>query len=105
MSTPEGGSRAPYIIICNGRIDLAAAKNGTEAIQAASSAAMRLTSYYGDKVSRADTYAISKLQHEMMELLTGNAPAGTHANGFRSASEMADEMFAQLDKLEKQHEG
>lgn len=96
---PEG-SRAPYIIICNGRIDLALAKNGFEMIQAASRTATALVVYYGDKVSYADTKAISDLQHKMMDVVSNRTLAGTHATGFQSASEMCDEMFALLDALE-----
>ena len=94
-------SLASYIIICNGRIDLAAAKNSVEMIQAASETAMRLVSYYGDRLSAADTQPISKLQHEMMDLMNGKALAGTKATGYRSADEMVDEMFALLDALEE----
>lgn len=45
---PEG-SRAPYIIICNGRIEMALAKNGFEMIQAASRTATALTVFYGGR--------------------------------------------------------
>lgn len=100
MSTPEGGSRAPYIIICNGRIDLAAARNNIEMIQAASRAATSLVSYYGDKLTYTDTKPISKLQHEMMDLVTSSA-SDRMPQTHRSPDEMVDEMFALLDALEQ----
>lgn len=92
-----GGSRAPYIIICNGRIDVALAKSGFEMIQAASRTATALVSYYGDKVGDADTRPISELQHAMMDLV--NARPSMHLSG-----EMVDEMFALLDALEDKME-
>lgn len=91
---PDGGSRAPYIIICNGRIDIGVAKNGFEMIRAASRAATDLVSYYGDKLTASDTLPISDLQHQMMDIV--NARAVNY-----SASEMVDEMFALLDALEQ----
>lgn len=100
---PEG-SRAPYIIICQGRIDVALAKNGFEMIQAASRCAANLVTYYGEKLSNADTRPISDLQHAMMDVVSAQKTAGSHATGFQTASEMVDEMFALLDALEKKME-
>jgi hypothetical protein len=96
----EGGSRAPYIIICQGRIDLALATSGFEMIRASSRAAANLVTYYGDKLSYADTRPISDLQHVMMDVVSGKTTAGSHATDFQSASEMVDEMFGLLDALE-----
>lgn len=59
-------SRAPYIIICNGRIEVEASKKPEEKIRAASNAAMNLTSYYGERCTAAQTTPISDLQHQMM---------------------------------------
>lgn len=89
----EEGSRAPYIIICQGRIDVALAKNGFEMIQAASRTAANLVTYYGDKLTNADTRPISDLQHAMMDAVNSR-------NVTRNASEMVDDMFALLDALE-----
>lgn len=86
-------SRAPYIIICAGRIDVALAKNGFEMIQAASRAAANLVTYYGERLSLADTQPISDLQHEMMTMVNTRP---VHQN----AGDMVDEMFARLDALE-----
>lgn len=88
-------SNAPYIIICNGRIDVAAAKNTIQLIQAASHTATDLVKYYGDKLTDVDTKPISTLQHEMMDSVQATAHAQT-----RDPSEMVDEMFALLDALE-----
>lgn len=93
-------SRAPYIIICQGRIEVALTKNGFEMILAASRTAVNLVTYYGDRLTDTDTYPISKLQHEMMDLVSGNTIARTHAQP-KSAAEMVDEMFALLDALEQ----
>jgi adenosylmethionine-8-amino-7-oxononanoate aminotransferase len=86
-------STASYIIICAGRIELAAARNGTEQIKAASGAAMNLVTYYGDKLSDADTKPISQLQHAMMDRLT--------ERGLQGSDDLVDEMFALLDALER----
>lgn len=91
---PEEGSRAPYIIICNGRIDVELAKSGFEAIQAASRTAERLVCYYGERLTNADTKPISDLQHRMMQMVSGRAQ---HAIG---STDMVDDMFALLDALE-----
>lgn len=97
-------SVAQYIIICDGRINVALAKNGYEMIRAASAAATALTSSYGDRLSEADALPISKLQHQMMDVVSGKNIAGTHANDFKSAGGMVDEMFALLDALEQKME-
>ena len=93
--------QATRTIICNGRIDLALAKNGFEMIRAASRAATNLVTYYGDRVSYADTKAISDLQHQMMDVVQGQTTPGSHASDFQSASDLCDDMFALLDALEK----
>jgi len=94
-------SRASYIIICDGRINLALAKNGFEMIRAASRAATNLVTHYGDKVTNADTKPISDLQHQMMDVVSGTQTPGSHVSDFQSASDMCDSMFALLDALEK----
>ena len=91
---PDGGSRAPYIIICNGRIEVAVSKNGMEMMRAASRCATALVTYYGDKLTTIDTLPISDLQHQMMDLLNSRKVV-------RDAGEMVDEMFALLDELEQ----
>jgi hypothetical protein len=100
MSEVPPASRATYIIICNGRIGVALASSGFEMIRAASQTATNLMMYYRDRLSYADTEPISKLQHEMMDAVSGTRPAGTGANGFKNSSEMVDEMFALFDALE-----
>lgn len=95
-----GGSRAPYIIICNARIEVALSRNGYEMIRAASNGASDLVCYFGDRLSHEDTEPISKLQHEMMDLVQGNAPSRKPAQ----AGAMVDEMFALLDALEQRME-
>lgn len=97
MSNGEaGGSRAPYIIICNGRINLLEAKGSGGKIQAASGAASALVTYYGDQLSSEDTKPISDLQHEMMD----NMGKWTKAE----AKAKVAEMFALLDALEEKFE-
>lgn len=95
-SPPTSGSRAPYIIICNGRIEAAVAQNGFQAIRAASNCAAALVTYYGDRLTYEDTRPISKLQHEMMDLVTGRARAQTLDAG----NAMVNQMFTLLDALE-----
>lgn len=94
-------SRAPYIIICNGRIDVALAKNGFEMIRSASHAAANLVTYYGERLTDADTRPISQLQHEMMDVVEGRGAPRTQSTEFRDAVEMVNEMFALLDALEQ----
>src|ERR1043165_5145169 len=94
-------SRASYIIICDGRIDLAIAKNGFEMIRAASRTATNLVTYYGEQVTNADTKPISDLQHQMMDVVSGTQTPGSHAKDFQSASDMCDTMFVLLEALEK----
>lgn len=96
MSNGTGQSKAPYIIVCGGRIELEAANKPEEMVVAASNAAVRLTSYYGDRLTEADTLPISNLQHEMME---GMAGYNKH-----HAKVKADEMFALLDALERKYQ-
>lgn len=87
-------SLANYIILCDGRINVAVAKNGMEMIQAASRTAKELTTHYGDNLTMVDTLPISDLQHQMMDLLNARKEV-------RNAGEMVDEMFALLEALEK----
>lgn len=96
---PPSGSRAPYIIICNGRINVALAKSGFEMIRSASRTAADLVVYYGDRVTDADTKPISELQHAMMDLVDGTTTRTRQERN--SAAEMVDEMFALLDALEQ----
>lgn len=97
---PPSGSRVPYIIICAGRIEAALAPNGFQTIRAASNCAASLVTYYGDRLTYEDTKPISKLQHEMMDLVSGRAIARTRAQPL-GADEMVDQMFALLDALEQ----
>lgn len=97
---PPSGSRAPYIIICAGRIDVALSRSGFEMIRAASRCAADLVSYYGDRLTDADTKAISDLQHDMMDIVEGKTTMRMPAPPNTSA-EMVDEMFARLDALEQ----
>jgi hypothetical protein len=100
---PPSGSRAPYIIICNGRIELGTAANQFQKLRAASSCAAALVTYYGNRIGLADTLPISELQHEMMDLVNGNTMQRTRQQP-KSADEMVDEMFVHLDALEKKME-
>lgn len=93
-------SLADYIIICQGRIDVALAKNGFEMIQAASRGAVALVTYYGDRLTDEDTKPISDLQHKMMDLVSTRAKGRTRHEPL-SADEMVDQMFALLDALEQ----
>lgn len=95
MAIDDGGSRAPYVIICNGRIDLLTAQTPRDRVKAASHAARDLVMYYGDSLTEKDTAPISTLQHAMMDAL--------EANETRKAEEMVDEMFTLLDGLEKSY--
>lgn len=69
MSNGSGQSKAPYIIICSGRIDVRAAGGSAkqQRLKAASDAARNLVSYYRDKVTGEQTQPISALQHEIMD--------------------------------------
>ena len=96
---PEG-SRAPYIIICAGRIDVALAKNGFEMLQAVSRTAANLVTYFGERLTDGDTRPISDLQHAIMDVVSGRTTPGTRSTGFESASDMVEGMFALLDALE-----
>jgi hypothetical protein len=100
---PPSGSRAPYIIICQGRIEIGTATGPLQRIVASSRCAAALVTYYGNRIGLVDTLPISELQHEMMDLINGRAIARTRQQP-KSADEMVDEMFAQLDALEKKME-
>ena len=64
-------SRSAYIIICNGRIEVDAAKHPRDRVRqiisAASRAAANLTTYYGERLTAEQSTPISDLQHEMMD--------------------------------------
>ena len=64
---PDGQSKAAYIIICSGQIDVLNAPKRQDKLKAASDAARHLTSYYGERCTAAQTAPISDLQHEMMD--------------------------------------
>lgn len=96
-----GQSKAPYIILCGGRIDALAAQNDpAKVIAAASTAAVRLTTFYDLKgwLTLEDSEPISELQHSMMTLLQQGKlkPA--------EATRMAGDMFTLLSNLEKRYE-
>ena len=93
---PDGQSKAAYIIICDGRIGVAVARDPLGRIQAASNCAAALVTYYGDRLGLADTEPISNLQHEMMELATGKQR--------KNPDEMVAQMFTLLDELEDSFE-
>lgn len=88
-------SLADYVIICDGRIDVAISSNGFHRIRAASRTATELLKFYGDRVTDADARPISQLQHEMMDLVEGKASRAPI-----SSDEMVDQMFGLLDALE-----
>lgn len=91
------GSRAPYIIICNSRIAVRAAVNDPIAqIQAVSQGATNLVTYYGEKLSDADTKPISTIQHDMMDEVSGRFPLSK-----MRAEALVNQMFNELDALEE----
>lgn len=73
MSQPPAGSRAPYIIICSGRIAAAATDDPVQKLKAASDCATALVCHlaivHGDDLTSTDTQPISDLQHFMMDNL------------------------------------
>lgn len=87
-------SLADYVIICDGRIDVAISSNGFHRIRAASRTATELLKFYGDRVTDADAQPISNLQHEMMDLVEGKPSKRI------SADDMVDQMFGLLEALE-----
>lgn len=96
-----GQSKAPYIILCGGRIELLAAKNNpAEQIAAASRAAAALSSFYDLKgwLTVEDSQPISSLQHKMMDAM---------ADGINKydAHGMAEEMIQLLEDLEQKYLG
>lgn len=71
-------------------------------IRSASRTAANLVTYYGDRLTDADTKPISDLQHEMMDVVEGMRTPGTHSTAdFRDSAEMVNEMLALLDALEQ----
>lgn len=98
MSNGTGQSKAPYIIICSGEIDVLAAGSQSVSVlkvKAASDAARNLVSYYGDRLTAEDTQPISHLQHTMMEAL----PSVKKAAAEMMVSEMFDLLHALEDRL------
>jgi hypothetical protein len=96
-----GQSKAPYIIICSGRIEVLAAKNNpAEQIAAASRAAADLTTFYDLKgwLTIEDSEPISELQNSMMTMLfNGDMKQG-------EAEKMVRDMFTMLSLLEQRYE-
>lgn len=90
------GSRAPYIIICQGRIGVLNAKTDGDKLQAASDCAAALVSYYGEKLTLEQTEPISDLQHSMMD----NFDSWTKDD----ANLAVASMFVLLDDLEDEIE-
>ena len=89
-------SKSPYIIICNGRIEVDTATKVPEKIRAASNAAMTLVQFYelrGAPITVDDTQPISDLQHEMMNHLKTLTKSQANA--------LITQMFALLDALEE----
>ena len=91
----NGQSKAAYIIICSGRIDVEVAANSKQKIKAASDAARNLVTFYGDQVTGAETAPISDLQHEMMDNMNTWSKSQADAK--------VAEMFDLLDALEDAH--
>ena len=90
-------SKAAYIIICSGRIDVLNASKRQAKLKAASDTARHLTSYYGEKCTAAQTTPISDLQHSMM--VNFDSWSNTQAN------QAVTDMFALLDALEDEMGG
>lgn len=93
----NGQSKAPYIIICGGRIAVLEAKGTHAQLKAASDAAVGLTTYYGERCTATQTAPISQLQHDMMDNFnTWNK---------QEADAAIDEMFELLNELEDEMHG
>lgn len=93
----ERDSKAPYIIICSGRIDVLNAAKNQDKLKAASDTARHLTSYYGERCTAEQTTPISELQHQMMENFKTWNKAQTN--------QAVTDMFALLDALEDEMGG
>lgn len=96
MSNGTGQSKAPYIILCGGRIHVLNSKDHKDKLQAASDAAVGLTSYYGKRVTAEQSTPISDLQHQMMD----NFDVWSKTE----AEQAVTDMFALLDALEEEME-
>jgi len=101
MSGPPPDSTASYIIICNGRIGVAAARSAIEKIQKLSDCAAQLVSHVvlenRGKVKPDDTREISDLQHYLMDNMSKMDK--------KEAEESAAEMFRLLYALEAKFSG
>lgn len=97
---PHPTSGANYVIICNGRIGAAAAKDPQAKILAASDCATRLLSHiearHGD-IDETLVKPISDLQHEMMETMVSMSR--------EEAEVKVQQMFILLDGLEHEYSG
>lgn len=95
MSSPD--SNTPYIIICNGRIAVMAAKDVIQQIVAASQCATDLCSFMGlaYSLNPLDLHPISQIQHYLMD----------HADTLskKDAQGKIDELFTFLDALEDKY--
>lgn len=98
MANGSGQSRAPYIIVCAGRIDVLEAAPGTQPhqrqLKAASDTARNLVSYFADRLTAEQTTPISKLQHSMMDNFDRWGP--------HEVEIAVAQMFELLDELEDQ---
>lgn len=93
---PPVGSKAPYIIICQGRTEVLDENTASKKICAASRCASELVQHmalvHKNKLTFEDTKPISDLQHEMMDDLKKYTK--------REATEKCEEMFTLLYALE-----
>ncbi len=94
-------SRAPYIIICNGRMEVLAteADDGPGKLVAASNAATDLVKYFdlkGAKLQLGDTKLISDLQHYMMDNM--------HTMSIEDVDGHVRQMFVMLDAMEDKYQ-
>jgi hypothetical protein len=100
MSQPPSGSRAPYIIICSGRIAASATNDPVQKLKAISDCATALVSHlavvHGDQLTFEDTQPISDLQHEIMD--------GLHEFSKDDAEEKVRDMVRLLYRLENKFE-
>lgn len=100
MPDEEPGSRASYIIICGGRINVLNAKGVGEKIAAASNCGCALTSYlgivHGALLTDADTRPISDIQHYLMEHFDSIVKT--------EAEQRIAELFHLFDELEEKFE-
>ena len=98
---PPPVSASSYIIICNGRIERAAAANSEGEIVAASRCAAQLCSFIESNAAQfdpSDCHQISVLQHELMDHVMG-----THHLTPARVTEKVDQLFAEFDELEDKY--